>query len=438
MTKPMWQNYWRVSREAAFGDATNGDKSWNEVNGIGGWVSLPPMDIDGLNANQVTVFPSGQSGSRGLNNAAPVAGAYEKELGSLEFPVYPEIIDPFLFNIFGQATRTPTAGVAAQASTAFASLATLTTQPDTTEQLQFTISGSTAAANAIINIIQDGATVETINIGTSASSVDGDYYSKGGYDGSTNAITFTVSGTVTGGNVVVSGIDYTTTEFTATTGDTVPTLQIEQGGRPEAGAGNSEFFKGVVVPSINLAYDRRVADGFLGATMPLAGLFPGAGTAKTTFVNDAVKYYKPIVAWNGTATINNVAGSCNRIVSMNLNLASNNELLDASCGSRQPSEAITGQFELTGQLIIRPDDETDWVAYTDTTVQGLSFDFVTPFFVADAVGYQFKIDMSEAYITNYVRGRDGQAQIATLDFRAAYNDTDSGPIKITTRSRMPK
>lgn len=437
MTKPQWQNYWRVSREAAFGSTVNGDFSWNEVPGIGGWLDFPPMDIDGLNATQVTIFPTGQSGSRGMHNAAPVAGAYEPDLGSLEFPVYPELIDPFLYNLFGQVTRTPTAGVAAQASTAFASLATLTTQPDNTEMLKFSISGSTASSSAQINIIQNSVTVETINIGTSVSSVDGDYYSKGGYDGSTNDITFTVSGAVTGGNVIVSGVDYVTNVFTAITGATVPTLQIEQGGRPEAGAGNSEFFTGVVAPSINLSYDRRAADGVLAAAMPLQGLFPGAGSTKTTFANDAVKYYKPMAGWTGTALINNVAGSCNRIVSMNLDFLSNNTLLSASCGSRQPSEAIPGQFEISGTMIIRPDDETDWNNYVNTAVQGLSFDFVTPYFVDGTIGYQFKIEMSEAYIISYTRSRDGEAQTAELGFQASYNDTDSGPIKITTRSRMP-
>ncbi len=434
MTKAQWKNAWRVRREATFGEAagnTVGD--WN-VAGQYGWLDLPPMDIDGLNADQAIIFPTGQSGNRGVNNALPVAGAYATALGSLPMPVYPELSDRFLYNIFGQTTRTETAGTAAKSSVSFASLSTLDTQPGTTEQLKFTISGSSDATSAVINILVDAVIQETITIPDSASSIDGDIYSKGGY---ASTVTFTVSGTITGGNVVVSGIDYVTSVFTPTTGDTLPTLQIEQQGRPEAGTGNSEFFTGVVIPSINLAYDRNVDDGFLASTMQVLGKFPGAGVAATTFGNDAANHYKPIAGWTGTATIDGVSGSCNRIVSMSLDLASNNELLAASCGSRQPSEAIAGQFELTGQMVIRPDDETDWNSFVNSTPIALAFDFVTPFFVADSVGYQFKIEMSRSVVTNYARSRQGQAQTATLDFRCIYNDTDSGPIKITTRSRLP-
>lgn len=436
-TQPQWLNYWRVRREAAFNSAIVNSPDWNVSTDSLGWHNLPPMDSDGLNAEQAVIFPSGQSGQRSLYNAIPVAGAYETALGTLEMPVYPELIDPFLYNIFGQVTRTETAGTAALASTAFASVATLDTQPNGTEMLKFTISSSAAASSAVINVIQDSATVESITIPDSGSSVDGDYYTKGGYDGSTNAITFTVSGSVTGGNVVIAGVDYVTNVFTPVTTNTVPTLQIEQGGRPEAGSGNSEFFNGVVVSTSTLSYDRLVTDGLLAWSGNLMGRFPGSGATAGTYNDDASDYYRPIAGWTGTVSIGGDSGECDRIVSATININPNNDLLPASCGTRQPSEAISGQMEVTGSLVIRPEDETYWNAFVNNTVQDLELDFVTPFYVVDTTGYQFKIDISSAYIDQYTRSRQGQAQTATLNFRAIYNDGDSGAVRITTRCRMP-
>jgi len=319
-TQPQWLNYWRVRRESAFNSSIVNSPDWNVSTDSLGWHNLPPMDSDGLNAEQAVIFPSGQSGQRSLYNAIPVAGAYESALGTLEMPVYPELIDPFLYNIFGQVTRTPTAGAAALSSTAFASVATLDTQPDGTEMLKFTISSSTAASSAVINIIQDSATVESISIPDSASSVDGDYYSKGGYDGSTNAITFTVSGTVTGGNVVIAGVDYVTNVFTPVTTNVIPTLQIEQGGRPEAGSGNSEFFNGVVVSTSTLSYDRLVTDGLLAWSGNLMGRFPGSGATAGTYNDDAADYYRPIAGWTGTVSIGGDSGECDRVVSATINI----------------------------------------------------------------------------------------------------------------------
>ena len=436
-TQPQWLNYWRVRRESAFNSAIVNSPDWNVATDAFGWVELPPMDSDGLNPEQTIIFPTGQSGKRSLHNAIPVAGAYGTNLGTLEMPIYPELADRFLYNMFGQVTRTPTAGSAALSSTAFASLASLDTQPNGTEQLKFTISGSTAASGASINIVQSSATVETITIPDSGSSVDGDYYSKGGYDGSTSAITFTIAGTVTSGNVVVAGVDYTTNAFTPVTTNVIPTLQIEQGGRPEAGSGNSEFFNGVVVNQSTWSYDRLVADGTLAASFNLMGRFPGSGAAAGTYSDDAATYYKPIAGWTGTASVGGDSGECDRIVSASININPNNDLLAASCGTRQPSEAISGQLDVTGTVVIRPEDETYWNAFANTTVQDLELDFVTPFYVVDTTGYQVKIDISSAYFETYERGRQGQAQIATIGFRGIYNSGDSGPVRITTRCRMP-
>ena len=182
---PVWKQYFRCAVESAF-NTNVATADWN-IGGNGGgqygWRDIPvsvgtvPF-TSGVNA----IFPNSQAGSRGLNQAAPVQGAYETT-ATIEMPVYPELIDPFLQALLGTVARTPTAGTAALASTLFASVATLDTQPDGTEILKFTIASSTASSSALINIIQNGSTQETVTIGTSASSVDGVYYSQNAYDG---------------------------------------------------------------------------------------------------------------------------------------------------------------------------------------------------------------------------------------------------------------
>src|SRR3990172_823568 len=121
-----------------------------------------------------------KSGGRHMHVALPVAGSNPAEqIGSYEFPIYPVLIDRIWQAVFGAVSRVETAGVAAQASTAFASLATLTMQPATLEVLKFVIASSTAASGAAINIIQNGATAETITIRTNASALNPNYVSQG-------------------------------------------------------------------------------------------------------------------------------------------------------------------------------------------------------------------------------------------------------------------
>ncbi len=429
-----WKQYWRVKTEASFG-AANPENAldWNiggNGGGANGWMDLPLLDADGLQPKQAIIFPSGQGGARAMNRAAPVAGAYLPELGNIEMPVYPELIDRFFYQALGGVARAETAGAAAKSSIAFASLATLDTQPNGTEMLKFTIASSTASSAAAINIIQSATTQETITIGTSASSVDGVYYSKGAYDGSTNAITFTVAGTVTAGTVVVAGVDYVTNTFTAA--DTNPTLVIEQGGRQESLA-NSEYFSGLIAPTLVLSYDRNTPDNLLTANVTLQGRFPAEATAGT-YGNEVVDYYKPIAGWTGTLTQGGSAWA--EVVSANITLQTNNQLYQVSSGNRQPSGAVEGQNEVFGQMTILPIDGTQWDNYNNITVSDVHLDFLTPFYVVDTTPYRVLFEFTKFYIEDYARARLNNAQAATLSFRTVYDSSD-GISKITTRCRMP-
>lgn len=437
-----WKTGWRISREASFGAANPESKlDWNiggNGGGVNGWIDLPAIDGDGLTGKRPTIFPTGLTGLRAMNVATPVKGADMMELGSLEFPVYPENIDRIIIGLLGSVARVETAGAAAQASTAFASLASLTTQPNGTEVLKFVIASSTAASAAAINIIQGGVTVETITIGTSASTVDGDYYSKGAYDGSASAITFSVDGTVTSGLVTVSGVDFATNTHTITTNNNPNYLVVEQQERIEAGSGNSQYFSGVITPESTFAYDRNAADGLLTCNTTFHGKLPTEAT-KTTYSEDVGKYYQPIAAWNGAVKLDDVSYA--EVVSANWTIRSNNGLYVVSSGNQTPTAGLTGQIEVTGQMTIIPADGSRHDDYLAGTVRDLEFDFLTGNYVVDTTPFRALFTFTEVYIEDYAQTRvtfGGTAAMgATVNWRGVYNTTDSGPLQIVTRSRLP-
>ena len=156
--------FFRIQKESSYG-AGGGTAEWT-IGGNGGgavgWRDVPV--IAGSIRNQPNVnptFPQLATGSRAMNNQPPFIGLYENA-GSFEMPVILELLHPFLLGVMGAVSPAETAGAAAKSSVAFASLATLDTQPNGTEQLKFVIASSSAASAAAINIIQSGATQETI------------------------------------------------------------------------------------------------------------------------------------------------------------------------------------------------------------------------------------------------------------------------------------
>lgn len=444
---PRWKQGWRIRRESSFGASIVTTYPWNHaLGGANGWVDLPVVKGQaGLQPKSTPIYPGVASGQRAMNQALPVAGAYPAALGSMQCVVYPELMDRILYAAFGSQTKTPTAGNAVLTATAVATLATATalgTQSDGTEQLKFTVAGgSTSSTSAVIQIIQDSVVLEEINIGTVGASVDGVYYSQGAYDGSSDAISIKLNGSISGGTptIAVAGVDYTTTEFTMdNTQDTPPTLQVEQRGRPEAGSGNSEFFNGVVTPTIGFSYDRTAADGLLLATMDFQGL-QNDPAAAGSLANAAALYYYPVVGWHAALTI----GGANWLetTGLTLNINPTNGLYDVSSGNQNPTGAAAGEIEVTGTFPILPGDESRWDDYRNSTVRDIEITFTTQKKIVDSTGWQFKVEMTQLTFSDYSRTVVNQNGVdlfgADLPFRAIFNTTDSGACKVTTISRMP-
>lgn len=438
MAEGFWRQFLRCRIESSFGGANpQTANDWNQgvaPGGANGWIDIyDAVDGVGLVPNIPLIFPTGKSGVALMNTADPVPGAQEPGLGQLSFPVYPELSDRFLQTAMGVPTRTPTAGAAAQASTAFASLATLTAQPADNEQLSFTIASSTAASGASINIIQNGVTVETINIPDSASSVDGVYYMRGFVqDGTTNNVTFTVAGTVTGGMVTVAGISYVDVNFKVLTDK--PSMVIEHAARVERGIANSEFYPGCKTPTLQFAYDRAAADNLWTLTAPINGLAPTVAT-KTTYADEASKYYRPLAGWNTTVTIDDVLNT--EFISANINVNPNSEHFATSTGNRGPTQAVEGLLEAFGTFTTIPNNTDRWDDFDGGTPFKLEIEVLTPYFIEGSTPYRYKFTFNRAYIQTYERQAQGAAQGASLAFRGVRNDTDVGPCQVDVRGRLP-
>ncbi len=431
----IFKQYLRFRQEASY-NAANPEtaQNWNVKDGANGWMDLyNQIDGVGLQHHTPAIFAQGQSGTRTMNDAAPVAAAQEPPLGTLTMAVYPELIDWLLLASMGTVVRTETAGVAAKSSVAFASLATLDTQPASEEQLKIVIASSTAASSAVINIIQSGVTVETITIPDSGSTVDGDYYMQYRVlDGTSNNVTFTIAGTVTAGTVVVSGIKYVSNNHKV--GTTSPSLVIEQAARVEEGAANSEFFPGCKIPTLNFAYERTDALNLLLATAEVVGLAPSVA-ASTTYDNAAALYYKPLAGWTATVQIDDVANL--EVVSANININSNDFLYSVSSGNQAPQGAVEGLQESFFSFTLLPLDTTRWDDYLAATVRKIEIEFLTPYFVNASTPYQFKFTWNTIYPEDYTRNIADGAQGAEMTFRGVYNTTDVGAVQIDTRCRLP-
>ena len=438
---------WRYRLETAFNAALPGIAAeWNgNPDLIPGWHDLPVVqESEGLQPKSTIIYPSTAAGQPFMNTALPVAGSFPTDLGSLEMATYLELIDPLLIHIFGQVTRVDTPGVAAAATVVFGSLATLDTQPVGTEQLIFTIDSATATSGAEINIIQNAITVETIVILDSVAPQDPFVvYSKGGYDGSVNAITFSIAGTVTGGNVVVTGSQYTTSTYSFPTDPTSvpPTLVIEEVGRPEAGVGagkGAEFYPGCIIPTLDWAFDASANDNLLMSSLTVLGVNPSLADP-VPYVNDAAKYYRPIVGWNGVFKIDVGAGLVNfcEVVTGTFSLNSNNEMVQEECSTQNPTGFVRGLFESMGSFTFLPSDDSRWLDYRAAQERPAQMLFQSQQFIHGSTPWSLQIDMSSWTIEDYSRNKQSAAMGVEMTYRSVANDTDGGPIKVVVVSRKP-
>ena len=430
--KQLWQQFYRAQFESAFG-AGGGSVDWNiggNGGGATGWRDLAviPGSV-GITPTEAQIFMTNATGKRPLNQQPPVPGAYEVA-GSFEMSVIPELIYPIFRSVMGGVSNVETAGSAALAATAFASVATLDTQPDGTEMLKLVIASSTAASGAAFNIIQSAATVETITIGDNAGSVDGTYYSKGAYDGSVNAITLSVDGTVTSGMVTISGVDKVTNTFTMANSN--PFMKIEEAGQPKS-ASNSSFYTGVAFKDVTLAFDRTASDGLLMTTPTFTSKFPTFATAGT-YASDAAKFYHPLGGW--TASLTKGGSAFDKVQSVSLVIDGGTVLFPVASGDQDPAGGSFADQQVSGTFTVLPEDATEWNDFVGQTAGDYHLIFTSPNFIVDTDPWLITIEMTALHLETYVENAQAGMFGADLGIRTVDDATD-GIIKITTVTRMP-
>ena len=429
--------YWRIRAGTTFTDATPnlpaGD--WSVTQGAG-WSDIPPdRDTTPLKFGETSIFPSVAAGARSMNAADPVAGLTNTELGSLSMAWYPELMHNWLDVMMGTTNKvaTPTAGIAARASETLTTLAALDTQPTSDEVIVFTIASSVATTGIVISIIQSGATVETVTVpdGTGGSA-DGAYYTKGAYNGGTNALTFSVAGTAASANVTVSGIKYVSTVWKMS--PTTPTAIIEQGGRAEIATANSQYATGVVVNQATIEYDRTAADGLLMFNPTVLGNY--VDTTKTSGPDgDAATYYKPLAGWNGLVSIDAVTNY--EIQTCSIAINPNDEMVQVSSGNQGPTAKTEGYFEVVASITLIPAAVTRFSASQAQTAENWAIVFSSPYMVNASQAWSLTLDMSNAFYEEYTPGTSGMVQSADITLRGVYDATDGGAIKITQIDRRP-
>ena len=430
--KALWNQFFKAQFESTFGGAV-GTADWN-IGGNGGGaigfrdLAVVPNSVR-INPVETQIFLENAAGLRELNQQAPVPGQRETT-GSFEMPFVPELIYPIFRAVMGGVAIVETAGAAALASTAFASVATLDTQPDGTELLKFVIASSTAASAAVINIIQSAATVEIITIGSNGSTVDGDYYSKGAYDGSSNAITFTIEGTVTSGTVVISGVDLVTS--TLTMANTVSSMKLEEAGQPKSAA-NSGFYAGTAFKDFEITFDKTALDGLIMLTTNFSSKFYASATANT-YANDVATFYHPFAGWNVTLT--KAGAAFDKLQQMTLATDGGTELFRVASGDQDPAGMSFGPQQVTATFAVLNQDATEWDEFVGQTEVDYHIIFTSPNDIVDSTKWTTTFELTKSYIETFAEGTSDTNFSAEMGLRTI-NDSSDGILKITHVSRMP-
>jgi hypothetical protein len=245
-----------------------------------------------------------------------------------------------------------------------------------------------------------------------------------------NAITFSVDGTVTAGQVVVSGVDYVTNTFTMSTSN--PSMKIEEAGQPKSGS-NSSFYTGALFKELTLAFDRTALDGLLTATPTFNSKFPTFATAGT-YGNDAALYYHPLGGW--TASLTKDGSAFDKVQTASLVIDGGTVPFVVASGDQDPAGASYADQQFSGTFTILPEDGTEWNDFVGQTEADYTLVFTSPSYIVDTTPWLITIEMTALYLETYVENAQEGMFGADLGIRTIDEATD-GIIKITTRTRMP-
>lgn len=451
MSLPTFQMYLRYLVETSYNGQTplalTAVEDWNKGSGggVNGWrdVDTSTADFAWLKGVSVIVFPEAANGQRGMDVYGPEAGRNNVD-GAWNSNFAPEMVSPYFQGVQGQKAITPTAGTAVQATPAsFPSAAnTLTAQPTGDEQIVFTIASSTDAASASIVVNVGGVAVETIPITDSVSSVDGAYYSKGGW-GAGGTVTFDLVGTSAGAAVTVTGISFNTTVITSA--DTVPTFAFEQHGGSDGGAeANSWYYTGGVIGSVVTTFD-IVGGGLVQISPTVLTRFNTDDTVAADYGRqiktvsgfaDEGKLYHRFTGWQATLSIDSVDLGC-PLQSATLTVNSGNILTAGGSGDQEPCAVEVGPLEVLLEIGLKPDDGDEFDAWIDQTDGNVVLTLTSPHFVNGSTPYSASFRLPAAWRQTFDEGTADESALATYGWRGVYDDVVGDVLITTIVDRMP-
>lgn len=351
--RQLWQDTAALARESAYGTAPSSTLPWFQG---GSYYMLPIIgQVPGPDQRKSTV--EGAVGYRQRRTYAPIKGN-RLWTGQITGPVMAEPLGALLYQVFGQESASQTADAGNPLATiADLSVGTLTvTNPTTSAFLRFVITSAAGSSMsiAIVGVDANGRTVsETISVtlDTGAATVQSRY----SYD----TITTCTAAGFSSGACTVNG--YTKSAHTFTLANTPVSGTVVNLGDANRGSGEAGFYKGSVIQQFTLAVDAGMDGGLITYGATFKGKYPTQTTAPTLYPT----VDRGFAGWN--ASVTKGGSSYAKIVRMNLQIDTGNNVLWAMDGTADPVNLVGGAFDVTGTMLLLPTDDTEWGLHEDNT-----------------------------------------------------------------------
>ena len=210
-------------------------------------------------------------------------------------------------------------------------------------------------------------------------------------------------------------------QHTFTQGATPPSYTIfDYWGSTDA-TGPERQFTGAVMDSLNFRFDR-------GSNLIQVKPHWVTG-AVSTGIAETTATYTTLHPLKGWAPVFSIGGSTKvTLLAWDMTVARETEIFYAGNNSQQASAAESGQIDITGKLSLYASTDGPYIDFRANTAREIRLRF--PDGTAGSTYSLLDITMTSAHFTKVTPDRSGPYLRFDADFRAKYNTTDSGSIKV--------
>ena len=183
-------------------------------------------------------------------------------------------------------------------------------------------------------------------------------------------------------------------------------------------------FAGAVYESLNFKFDRKTGLATIKPTFLSAAPTTGPGT-------EATPSYGTDAALRGYEAVFSVGGSTKTtLLTFDLTLTRQVELIFAGNNSQKPSGFETGNFDCVGKIEFYGSTDQPYTDYRAGTQQAIEL-VMTDTTVGSSYA-RLDILATKAQFTKVVPDRSGPYLRYAADFQAIHNATDAGPLQVIT------